>query len=43
MAYDEYLVDRVRRIIGEHPSRVEEKKMIGGLIFMVDHKMCKGR
>lgn len=42
MAFDEYLVDRVRRIISGQTSLVEEKKMMGGLIFMVDQKMCVG-
>lgn len=42
MAFDEYLADRVRRVINEHSSMVEEKKMMGGLIFMVDQKMCVG-
>ncbi len=41
MAYSEYLVDRVRqRIPGSMIS--EEKKMMGGLIFMVNGKMCVG-
>jgi len=42
MAFDEYLADRVRRVISEHTSIIEEKKMMGGLIFMVNHKMCVG-
>ncbi len=43
MAFDEYLADRVRRVINEHSSLlIEEKKMMGGLIFMVDQKMCVG-
>ena len=42
MAFDEYLVDRVRRVIRENTLAVEEKKMMGGLIFMVDQKMCVG-
>ncbi len=41
MAYSEYLVERVRkRLVGAGP--VEEKKMMGGLIFMVNDKMCVG-
>ena len=41
MAYSEFLVDRVRnRLIGK--GHIEEKKMMGGLIFMVNHKMCVG-
>lgn len=41
MAFSEYLVERVRqrmRTVG----KVEEKKMMGGLIFMVNDKMCIG-
>jgi TfoX/Sxy family transcriptional regulator of competence genes len=41
MAFNEYLADRVRaRISGS--GQVEEKKMMGGLIFMVNGKMCVG-
>lgn len=41
MAYSEFLADRVRqRLPGSLP--VIEKKMMGGLIFMVNHKMCIG-
>jgi len=41
MAYDEQLVERVRSAL-KGASHVEEKKMIGGLSFMVDGKMCVG-
>ena len=41
MAYSEYLADRVRpRLKGK--GLVEEKKMMGGLTFMVNGKMCLG-
>lgn len=41
MAYSDYLVERVRnRIPASQIS--EEKKMMGGLIFMVNNKMCIG-
>lgn len=41
MAYSEYLADRVRlRLKGK--GELEEKKMMGGLIFMVNGKMCIG-
>ncbi|MCB0706772.1 MAG: TfoX/Sxy family protein [Saprospiraceae bacterium] len=41
MAYSEFLADRVReRLNGK--GLVEEKKMMGGLIFMVNEKMCLG-
>ena len=41
MAYSEYLADRVRNRLA-HAGLVEEKKMMGGLIFMVNEKMCLG-
>jgi TfoX/Sxy family transcriptional regulator of competence genes len=42
MAYDEKLADRTREIIARTHKRVEEKKMFGGLCFMVNDKMCVG-
>ena len=42
MAYDEHLADRIRRIMKEKKVRFEEKKMMGGLCFMVKEKMCVG-
>ncbi len=41
MPYSEFLADRVRSRLKNQPN-VEEKKMMGGLIFMVDQKMCIG-
>ena len=41
MAYDEHLADRVRELL-VNTEKVEEKKMMGGLAFMVDDKMCVG-
>jgi TfoX/Sxy family transcriptional regulator of competence genes len=41
MAYSEELAIRVRAILADHP-KVEEKKMMGGLTFMVNNKMCVG-
>ena len=41
MAYDELLAERVRKALS-HEKRVEEKKMMGGLTFMVNGKMCVG-
>ena len=35
----EVLLDRVRAALA-HAGRVEEKKMFGGLAFMVNDKMC---
>jgi len=41
MSYDEELAMRVRRALAGQ-RRVEEKKMMGGLTFMVNGKMCVG-
>ncbi len=41
MAYDEQLSDRVREILADQPE-VEEKEMMGGVTYMVNHKMCVG-
>src|SRR5215212_5878367 len=42
MAYNEDLVNRVREIIFLTHEHIEEKKMFGGLCFMVNDKMCIG-
>jgi TfoX/Sxy family transcriptional regulator of competence genes len=42
MSYNEKLADRVREIIALTHDKVEEKKMFGGLCFMVNDKMCVG-
>ncbi|MEP7106428.1 MAG: TfoX/Sxy family protein [Ferruginibacter sp.] len=42
MAYNEKLAYRVREIIAATPRIIEEKKMFGGLCFMVNDKMCVG-
>lgn len=42
MAYDEKLADRVREIISLTQTNIAEKKMFGGLCFMVNEKMCVG-
>jgi hypothetical protein len=41
MAYSEYLVERVRQRL-QKANITEEKEMMGGLIFMVNDKMCLG-
>ena len=41
MAYSEYQADRIRQRLSR-VNLTEEKKMMGGLIFMVNHKMCVG-
>lgn len=42
MAYDEFLADRVRNALRDRGVASHEKAMMGGLIFMVDEKMCIG-
>ena len=42
MAYDDFLADRVRQSLQSKGAAFFEKKMMGGLIFMVDEKMCIG-
>jgi TfoX/Sxy family transcriptional regulator of competence genes len=42
MPYNEKLADRVREIISLTHKITEEKKMFGGLCFMVNDKMCVG-
>ncbi|HLG28516.1 MAG TPA: TfoX/Sxy family protein [Paenisporosarcina sp.] len=41
MAYNEQLAKRVRELF-PFKQKVEEKKMMGGLTFMVNNKMCLG-
>lgn len=41
MAYNEDLADRTRKALIDQRA-VEEKKMMGGLTFMVNGKMCVG-
>jgi len=42
MAFDEYLADRVRQQFTAKGVHFTEKKMMGGIVFMVDEKMCLG-
>ena len=42
MAYDEYLAERIRSHFRSKKVKAEEKKMMGGLTFMVNDKMCVG-
>jgi len=42
MAYNEKLADRTRELISKSHQITEEKKMFGGLCFMVKGKMCVG-
>jgi TfoX/Sxy family transcriptional regulator of competence genes len=41
MTYDEKLADRVRRVIARR-ERITEKKMFGGLAFLLGGRMCCG-
>ena len=42
MAYDEFLADRIRKALSEVQVKYSEKKMFGGIAFMVEDKMCMG-
>ncbi len=42
MAYNEKLADRVREALAPFGKHIEEKKMMGGLTFMLRGKMCCG-
>lgn len=42
MAYDDYLADRIRRVLKERHTPFDELKMMGGLCFKVDEKMLCG-
>jgi TfoX/Sxy family transcriptional regulator of competence genes len=41
MAYNEDLADKIRLLLTDN-FQTEEKKMMGGLTFMVNGKMCVG-
>lgn len=42
MAYNELLADRIRGTLSDNNTSFLEKKMFGGICFMVDDKMCVG-
>ena len=42
MAFDEILAGRIRASLGKKNAAFQEKKMMGGLCFLVDGKMCMG-
>ena len=42
MAYDEFLAERIRRAFQEKGIQFTEKKMMGGICYLVDDKMCAG-
>lgn len=41
MAFSESLSNRIREALADHPN-VAEKRMFGGICYMVDDKMCVG-
>lgn len=42
MAFDAYLAERIRIYFNEKQLNFYEKKMMGGLVFMLNDKMCCG-
>ena len=42
MAYSELFADRCKQVLDDKDITYEAKKMMGGLCFMVDDKMCFG-
>jgi hypothetical protein len=42
MAFDPHQVERIRLVLKRKKVAFIEKKMIGGMCFMVDEKMCMG-
>lgn len=42
MAYNEYLEERIQRVLKDKKVPFEAKKMMGGMAFMVNEKMCVG-
>jgi TfoX/Sxy family transcriptional regulator of competence genes len=42
MAYDEFLAERIRNSLAGIHVPFEEKKMMGGICYLVDDKMCLG-
>ena len=39
MAYDEYTKERIEQVLTENSTSFTTKKMMGGIVFMVDDKM----
>lgn len=42
MAFDEYQADRIKQLLTEKKTQFTLKRMMGGLIFMVNDKMLLG-
>ena len=42
MAYNEVVADRVRKMLARRKGNITERKMFGGLSFLVNGNMCCG-
>ncbi len=42
MAYDEFLSERISQNLTQRKIIFEAKKMFGGIVFMINNKMCVG-
>ncbi len=42
MVYDHHLEERISRVLKQKRTPFEKRKMMGGLCYMVDDKMCVG-
>ena len=42
MAYDEFLAERIQKVLADKNIPSEQKKMFGGLAFMINGKMSVG-
>jgi TfoX/Sxy family transcriptional regulator of competence genes len=42
MAFDEFLADRIQHSLKRNHITFEAKRMMGGLCYLVDNKMCLG-
>lgn len=42
MSYDQYTAERITRVLEDRKAPFYSKPMMGGLVFMVDEKMCCG-
>ena len=42
MAYDNFLAERISNYFSSKKLKTEEKKMMGGLCYMLNDKMCVG-
>ncbi|GAB1307647.1 hypothetical protein KH5_03300 [Urechidicola sp. KH5] len=42
MPYNTFIADRIKQLLEEKHTNFYEKKMFGGLCFMVNDKMCLG-